>query len=190
MPVRCMRVEKLPGMIVNLTTHKSKFLQAGAEEETNMRMNSIYRSPKNSSPRRFLVNLHSNLTKKSVAGPSLLIQLISHRHHQPAFLQDASFRRSCVFNVLGFFFLLPSTSNTRLLHVSNPTCFLRNGTNVLLRSTSLERGLASLKVASVVFRTEEGEDNNVRGNTSDEDALNERIVRHVFWALRSLNRRA
>lgn len=85
-------------------------------------------------------------------------------------------------------FLLTSfASGTQPLHVLS---FFRGKVDVFFRSTSLERRLASLKVAPVVLGTYEGEDDNVYGHTSNEDALDKGIIWHVFWAIRSLNRRA
>jgi len=62
-----------------------------------------------------------------------------------------------------------------------------DGVDVLLGSTDLEGSLASLKVASVVLRTEEGEDDDVRGNDTNKDALNEGVVRYDLGAGRGLD---
>jgi len=86
-------------------------------------------------------------------------------------------------------FLLTSTSHTRPLSIRDSAGFSRDRTDVLLGSTGLERRLASLKVASVVLRTDEGEDDEVDGNDSDEDTLNEGVVGNILWASRCLNRR-
>lgn len=78
-------------------------------------------------------------------------------------------------------FLLHSlTFNTFAPHVLGFPNFCRDKADVLLRSTGLERRLASLKVASMVFRTNEREDNDVGSHASDEDALNEGIIWYVF----------
>ena len=62
----------------------------------------------------------------------------------------------------------------------------RHRADVLLRSAGLERCLAFFEVASVVLGTDEGEDDDVYGHTSDEDTLNQSVVRHVY----SINYRA
>ena len=71
----------------------------------------------------------------------------------------------------------------------HPLCFRLDGVHVLLRCASLERRLTSLEVTPVVFGTDEGEDDDVDSYSTDEDALNEGVVWHVFWTVRSLDRR-
>ena len=68
--------------------------------------------------------------------------------------------------------------------------FSRHRTDVFSRSTGLERRLSFLEVASVVLGTDEGKEDDVCGNTSDENALDKGVIWHIFWAIRSLNRRA
>ena len=53
----------------------------------------------------------------------------------------------------------------------------------------MERRLASLEVASVALGTYEGEDDDVHGHTSNENALDKGVIWHIFWTIRSLNRR-
>jgi len=62
--------------------------------------------------------------------------------------------------------------------------------NVFLRDISLERRLASLKVASVVLGSDECEDDDVYGHTSNEDTLDQGVVWHVFYPVCSFDRRA
>ena len=83
------------------------------------------------------------------------------------FLRQIVFNRSFVFDVLNIIFL----------------GFIRNRADVFLGSPSLERRLASLEVGSVVLGTYEREDDDVCDNTSDEDALDNGIIWHVFWAI-------
>jgi hypothetical protein len=98
--------------------------------------------------------------------------------------------RSCVFNVLnGILLLTAFTSHTRPLNALNPLGFCQNRNHILLRSTSLERCLASLEVVPVVLGTDESEDNDVGGHNADEDALDKGVVRHIFWPLGCLDRR-
>jgi hypothetical protein len=92
--------------------------------------------------------------------------------------------------VLNIFFLLTSfTSHTHYL-LLDFLDFFRDRVDISLRSTNLERRLGSLEVASVVLGTYEREDDEVCGDTSDENALDKGVIRHVFWTIRSLNRRA
>jgi hypothetical protein len=60
--------------------------------------------------------------------------------------------------------------------------------DVLFGSTRLEGRLAPLEVASVVLGTEEGEDDDVRGNDTDEDTLDEGVVGYDLATGRCLNR--
>jgi hypothetical protein len=60
--------------------------------------------------------------------------------------------------------------------------------NILLGSTDLEGGLAPLEVASVVFRADKGEDDNVNGNDTDENTLDEGVVRNNLGTGWCLNR--
>ena len=76
-------------------------------------------------------------------------------------------------NVLDVTFLL------RTFH-AGPLSISRDGAHVLLRSASLERRLSSLKVASVFFGTDEGEDDEIDGHDSDEDTLDEGVIRDNF----------
>jgi hypothetical protein len=61
--------------------------------------------------------------------------------------------------------------------------------DVLPRRIGLERRLAILEVAPVVLRSNEGEDDNVDGHTSDKDSLNQGVVRNDLWPSWRLNRR-
>jgi hypothetical protein len=107
------------------------------------------------------------------------------------FSRQAVFGRCFVFDMLNVIFLLtPFTSRARSPHVPDFLDFIRDRVGVFLRSTNLERCLASLEVTAVVLGTYKGENDNVYGNRSDEDALNQGVIRHIFWAVRSLNRRA
>ena len=57
------------------------------------------------------------------------------------------------------------------------------------RGTSLERRLASLEVASVVLGSDKCEDDEVCEHTSHEDALDQRVVWRVLYALCCFNSR-
>lgn len=59
---------------------------------------------------------------------------------------------------------------------------------IFLGSTDLEGGLALLEVAPVFLRAEEGEDDNVSGNDTDEDTLDEGVVRYDLGTGRGLDR--
>jgi len=86
--------------------------------------------------------------------------------------------------MLGVLFLLTTfVSHTQSHHVPDFLGFFRDSVDIFLRSTGLERRLASLEVATVILRTYEGENDNVCGRSSDEDALNKGIIRHVLWAI-------
>ena len=107
------------------------------------------------------------------------------------FSRQVVFSRSSVFDVLDILFLLtPFTFHTRYLHLPDFLGFFWDRSDIFLRSTSLERRLSSLKVASVVLGAYEGEDDDICGDTSYENALDHGVVWHVFWAIWSLNRRA
>ena len=84
-------------------------------------------------------------------------------------------------NVL--FLLTTFASHTQPLHLLEFLDFFRDKIDIFLRSTGLERRLASLEVATVVLRTYEGEDDNVCGHSSNEDALDKGVIRHVLWAI-------
>ena len=64
----------------------------------------------------------------------------------------------------------------------------RSRVNVFLGGTGLEGGLASLEVASVILRADEGEDDNVKGNDADEDTLDEGVVGYDLGTGRCLDR--
>lgn len=61
------------------------------------------------------------------------------------------------------------------------------GVDVFLRSTSLEGGLAPFEVTSVILRAEEGKDDNVSSDDTDEDTLDEGIVRYDLGTSLCLN---
>ena len=88
-----------------------------------------------------------------------------------------------IFNMQGLALLVTCTTFR-----ARPLGSFRNGIHVLLRSTGLERRLASLEMASVVLGPDEGEDKDVSSHDTDEDTLDEGVVRHVFGTFRSLNR--
>ena len=83
---------------------------------------------------------------------------------------------SLILNVSDSTFLLLTASKTRLLSI----CW--GIAQVLLGSTGLERGLASLEVASVVFGTDEGEEEEIGGDDTDEDTLDEGVIGDNFGA--------
>ena len=87
--------------------------------------------------------------------------------------------------MLNLALLFRAASQTR--PILNTVGILRDRRNVLFGSTGLECGLAPLKVATVIFGAEEGEDDNVSSNDTDENALDECIVRYDFGAGRCLN---
>ena len=62
-----------------------------------------------------------------------------------------------------------------------------DGVDILLGSTCLEGSLASFKVASMVLRTEEGEDEDVRGDDTNKNTLNEGVVGYDLGAGRGLD---
>ena len=61
------------------------------------------------------------------------------------------------------------------------------GVDILLGSTGLGGSLASLKVASAVLRTEEGEYEDVRGNDTNKNTLNEGVVGYDLGVGRGLD---
>ena len=63
---------------------------------------------------------------------------------------------------------------------AGPLSISRDGAHVFLRSAGLERSLSSLEVASVFFGTDEGEDDEIDGHDSDEDTLDEGVIRDNF----------
>lgn len=99
-------------------------------------------------------------------------------------------KRPFVLNAFDVTFLIFFASGNRFVRFLDTLSFLWNRVHVLLRSACLERRLSPLEVTSVVFGTDQGEDDDVDGNRTDEDALNEGVVWHVFWAIRSLDCRA
>jgi len=92
--------------------------------------------------------------------------------------------------VNGYFLLSSFAPHARPLKVVDSLMFSQRRADVFLRSTGLERRLSFLEVASVVLGTNEGKHDDVRGHTSDKDALDQSVVRHVLRAIRFLNRRA
>ena len=142
--------------------------------------------------------LYINFPPKNAGTPSLLVHLTYHINtadldQQNRLLQKVVSSRPFVFNELDDIFLPSSyTSHAQPLKVvdADYLTFSWNGVDILLRSASLERRLAFLKVTPVVLGTNEGEDDDVGRYASDEDALDEGVVWHVFWAIWSLNRRA
>lgn len=84
-------------------------------------------------------------------------------------------------NVL--FLLTPFASHTQSLHVPDFLGFFRDNVDIILRSTGLERRPASLEVATVILGTYEGENDNVCSHSSNEDALDKGVIRHVLWAI-------
>jgi hypothetical protein len=102
-------------------------------------------------------------------------------------LREFTSRRHSVLNMLHVPLLFTSAPSARLLCISDAISLRRGGAYVLLRSTGLECRLSPLEVAPVVLRTDEGEDNDVSGNCSNEDSLNESVVWHILRAIWSLD---
>ena len=64
----------------------------------------------------------------------------------------------------------------RAPEIDEGVVFFWDRVDVFPRDTCLERRLASLEVASVVFGSNERENDEACGHTSDEDALDQNVV--------------
>lgn len=106
-------------------------------------------------------------------------------HRRPANILERNISRlHSILNMLNLTLLFGTASQTRPDRIG----IFWNGGKIVLGSTDLEGSLSSLKVASVVLRADEGEDDNVSGNDTDEDTLDEGVVWHNRGTGGSLNR--
>jgi len=127
-----------------------------------------------------LLVLYTNLANNT--SKVFLLVHSTYRPDGPSY-QTAS-HRPFVLDELNVFFLPSSrTSHARTFKVMRCLVFSWASwtrVDLLLRSSGLEHRLSSLKVAPVVLGANEGEDDDVGGYNSDEDALDESIVWHIF----------
>ena len=99
--------------------------------------------------------------------------------------------KSFVFNMLlCLSFLSILASHTRPLHTSDLPGFRLDKVDASLRSTNLECRLTSLKVAPMVLRTEDCQDDGEGRDAPDKYALDKGVVWYDLWSLRCYNRRA